>query len=68
MCVCVCDWWDDSYSVTRNNILIITSACQSLRYGEIQCHVYQRTRLHSLFRDANGNFDFTIVMYHPDNG
>ena len=24
--------------------------------------------MHSLFRDGNGNFEFTIVMYHPDNG
>jgi len=22
----------------------------------------------SLFRDGNGKFEFTIVMYHPDNG
>ena len=24
--------------------------------------------MRSLFRDGNGNLEFTIVMYHPDNG
>ena len=28
----------------------------------------QRTRQRSLFRDGNGNFEFTILLYHPNNG
>ena len=31
-----------------------------------QTSSYQR--MHSLFRDGNRNFEFTIVMYHMDNG
>ena len=30
--------------------------------------INQRMWQHSLFRDGKGNFEFTIVMYHPDNG
>ena len=29
---------------------------------------HQRMQLCSLFRDGNRNFEFTLVMYHPDNG
>ena len=54
LCVYVCvvvgeGGGHDSYSIEEYYILIIASSCRSLRYEEIQCHVLNSDKYHSLF-------------------